>query len=88
MCMKTYFMLYLSMGEMGFRPGLDIRIWIHIPVKILTLISLNPSVHGRFSRSIIPITHIENDIKRFLYIHIAYPKSKSVLRALGLKKAS
>ena len=31
---------------------------------------VNPFVHGRFSR---PITHIENDIKRFLYIHIAYP---------------
>ena len=30
----------------------------------------NPSDHGRFSR---PITHIENGIKRFLYVHIAYP---------------
>ena len=53
------------------------------------LFHLNPFVHGRFSR---PITYIENGIIRFLYIHIAYPKfwlkKISVLRVLGLKKAS
>ena len=40
--------------------------------QVLCLFStvFNPFGHGRFSRR---ITNIENGIKRFLYIHIAYP---------------
>ena len=51
-------------------------------------INLNPLVHGRFFR---PITQIENGIKRFFYIHRAYPQFFClilVLRVLGLKNAS
>ena len=59
----------------------------------------NPLVHGRFSRPIlkilnIEITHIENGIKRFLYIQhthslpLIFLKNFSVLMVLGLKKAS
>ena len=65
----------------------------------------NPDGEGKFSicmggRGVIwiapifprPISYIENGIKRFFYIHIAYPNiflyKISVLRILDLKKAS
>ena len=54
-------------------------------------IFFNPSNHGWFSRRIShgegPITHIENSIKRFLYIHIADPliKKKYIFSFKGLR---
>ena len=56
-----------------------------VVVSILLLyhvygVSFNPLMHGRFNRPIMhvgggrckpPISHIENGIKRFFYIHIA-----------------
>ena len=57
------------------------RAVLNTVIIILNIFDINPCVHGRFFRPIIhggggvvcppPITHIENGIKRFLYIHIA-----------------